>query len=189
MLRTPIDKAIGFIIPQQEEVSNKKQNLFVNKGKNKQNLFVDQGKNKQNLFVDQGKNKQNLFSVEAQLKECTNDNNILNLRIAELLSENAELKSRTNKIEIEEAAIKITSFIRKSLACKKVNKVRITKQTAKKNARLAVQAKRKERELKRLEKIKARKQKEKKEKLAKKKIDKIKRNADVKIKKVVSQIP
>ena len=175
MLRTPIDKAIGFIIPQQEEVSNKKQNLFVNKGKNKQNLFVDQGKNKQNLF-----------SVEAQLKECTNDNNILNLRIAELLSENAELKSRTNKIEIEEAATKITSFVRKSLACKKVNNVRIAKRTAKKNARLAVQAKRRERELKRLEKIKARKQKEK---LAKKKIDKIKRDAEIKIKKVVDQVP
>ena len=178
----PVDKATGFLIPQQEEVSNVNQ---------KQNLFVNQGKNKQNLFVDQGKTKQNLFSVESQLKECTKENNILNLRIAELLSENAELKSRTNKIEIEEAATKITSFVRKSLACKKVNKVRIAKRTAKKNARLAVQAKRKERELKRLEKLRARKQKdlEKKEKSNKKKIDKIKRDAEMKIKKVVGQVP
>ena len=99
-----VDKATGFIIPRQEEVSQK------------QNLFVNQEKTKQNLFVDQGKTKQNLFSVESQLKECTKDNEILNLRIAELLSENAELKSRTNKIEIEEAATKITSFVRKSLS-------------------------------------------------------------------------
>ena len=188
---------------------NNKQNLFVDQGKNKQNLFVDQGKNKQNLFVDQGKNKQNLFSTEAQLKECTEEISILNLRIAELLSENAELKSRTNKIEIEEAATKITSFIRKSIACKKVNNVRITKRTAKKNARLAVQAKRKERELKKLKKkkqkdLEKKKQKdlekkkkkdlEKKkkkdlEKKAKKKIDKIKKDAENKIKKLVSQVP
>ena len=84
-----------------------KQNLFVDQGKNKQNLFVNQGKNKQNLFVNQGKNKQNLFSTEAQLKECSEEISILNLRIAELLSENAELKSKTNKIEIELSLIHI----------------------------------------------------------------------------------
>ena len=108
-----------------------------------------------------------------------------------MLSENAELKSRTNKIEIEEAATKITSFIRKSIACKKVNNVRITKRTAKKNARLAVQAKRKERELKRLEKKKQKdlEKKKKKDLEKKKKIDKIKKDAEIKIKKIVSQVP
>ena len=69
--------------------------------------------------------------------------------------------------------------------------VRITKRTAKKNARLAVQAKRKERELKRLEKKKQKdlEKKKKKDLEKKKKIDKIKKDAEIKIKKLISQVP